>query len=219
MSRQEYFKNALSNFTYEAASGGAIRHLADLGYTVKQIEGRLSFPTPYVRIQKTIWEHFLDTHVVLWEEPGSGEQRETAAYVREYDAYGRASFRRVASAVDGAQRAVCWTEKKFDERNDGKLAEYLKKRCEQDAMDQSFSAYASCDFGLDICKDAKGFYKKIKALDEGQRDYILGLPWEEKRVYHRLDARMRGIVAVLYENRAYHGICYFIETEEKLIIE
>lgn len=49
MAEQEYFKSALSDFTYEAASGGAIRHLADLGYTVKQISGQLSFPTPLDR--------------------------------------------------------------------------------------------------------------------------------------------------------------------------
>ena len=46
MGEQEYFKNALSNFMFEAASGGAIRHLADLGYTVKQISKKLEFPTP-----------------------------------------------------------------------------------------------------------------------------------------------------------------------------
>ena len=49
MAEQEYFKNALSDFTYEAASGGAIRHLADLGYTVKQICEQLSFPTAISR--------------------------------------------------------------------------------------------------------------------------------------------------------------------------
>ena len=56
MAEQEYFKSALSDFTYEAASGGAIRHLADLGYTVKQISGQLSFPTPFARVQKTVWQ-------------------------------------------------------------------------------------------------------------------------------------------------------------------
>ena len=46
MSEQDFFKSALADFTFEAASGGAIRHLADLGYTVKQITEQLSFPTP-----------------------------------------------------------------------------------------------------------------------------------------------------------------------------
>ncbi len=219
VAKQEYFKNALSNFTYEAASGGAIRHLADLGYTVKQIAEKLSFPTPYERIQKTVWEHFLNTHVVLEEEPGNGAGREAAVYVREYDAYGRASFRRVASAMDGKQAAVCWKERKFDKENDGRLAVYLKRQCDWAGKGKSASAYVSCDFGLDVRREKGKLSERLAALDEGQRDYISGLPWEEKRVYHRLDARMQGIIAALYENKAYHGVCYFIETEEKLIIE
>ena len=125
MAKQEYFKTALSNFTYEAASGGAIRHLADLGYTVKQIAAQISFPTPYERIQKTVWEHFLDTHVILEEEPGSGKQRETAAYVRDYDAYGRASFRRVSDR-EMQKTEIAWKEKCFNPDKDGKLAVYLK---------------------------------------------------------------------------------------------
>ena len=34
MSENRYFQKALSDFTYDAASGGAIRHLTDTGYTV-----------------------------------------------------------------------------------------------------------------------------------------------------------------------------------------
>lgn len=37
MAEKDYFQNGLSNFTHEVASGGAIRHLAEPGYTVKQI--------------------------------------------------------------------------------------------------------------------------------------------------------------------------------------
>lgn len=42
MEEQKYFKQAISNFTYEAACGGAIRHLADLGYSVRKIMEQLS---------------------------------------------------------------------------------------------------------------------------------------------------------------------------------
>lgn len=34
MSKENYFQKALSNFTFEVASDGAIRHLAEHGYTV-----------------------------------------------------------------------------------------------------------------------------------------------------------------------------------------
>ena len=92
---QTYFQRALSDFVYDMASGGAIRHLADLGYTVRQIQEKLDFPTPYERIQKTVWKHLTDTGVIFPEGPRQGKTGEKVDYVREYDSYGRASFRRV----------------------------------------------------------------------------------------------------------------------------
>ena len=92
---QTYFQKALSDFVYDMASGGAIRHLADLGYTVRQIQERLDFPTPYERIQKTVWKHLTDTGVIFPERAEQGKTGEKVDYVREYDSYGRASFRRV----------------------------------------------------------------------------------------------------------------------------
>lgn len=44
MEKQTYFQTALANFTFDVASGGAIRHLADLDYTAAQIMKRLDFP-------------------------------------------------------------------------------------------------------------------------------------------------------------------------------
>lgn len=93
---QTYFQSALSDFVFDMASGGAIRHLADMGCTVRQIQERLDFPTPYERIQRTVWEHLTDTGVIFPENPGQGKTREKMDYVREYDDYGRPSFRRVA---------------------------------------------------------------------------------------------------------------------------
>lgn len=92
---QTYFQKALSDFVYDMASGGAICHLADLGYTVRQIQEKLDFPTPYERIQKTVWKHLMDTGVIFPEGAEQGKTREKVDYVREYDSYGRASFRRV----------------------------------------------------------------------------------------------------------------------------
>ena len=51
-----------------------------------------------------------------------------------------------------------------------------------------------------------------------EREYVLGLPWEEKICYHRLNLRMREIVARLYENGAYEGTCYFLKTEERVSV-
>ena len=73
---QTYFQKALSDFVYDMASGGAIRHLADLGYTVRQIQEKLDFPTPYERIQRTVWKHLLDTGVIFPESPKHGKTGE-----------------------------------------------------------------------------------------------------------------------------------------------
>lgn len=220
MSQQDYFKKALANFTHEAASGGAIRHLTDLGYTVDQIASKLTFPTPRERVRKEVWERLLDTGVVLLEEPGNGKRREKAVYVEEQDPYGRISFRRVAKA-GGSQKPVLWKERHFRGDESGKqsecrrLAEYLAEKCAKNGEDKS---YCSCGFGCQRREDAAGFEAAMEALDGRQREYIRGIPWENKTCYHRLDLRMREIVVTLYEQEKYNGVFYFLKTEEKVIV-
>ena len=74
MWEQSHFQNALSSFTHEVASGGAIRHLTDLGFTAKQIAARLQYPTPFAQIQQEMWQQLVETSVILLEEPGSGKK-------------------------------------------------------------------------------------------------------------------------------------------------
>ncbi len=130
----ESFRQALSDFTFEAASGGAIRHLTDAGYTVKQIQERLDFPTPYQRIQEAVWKRLVDTGVLLLRDPRLREPGERVDYVREYDTYGRASFRRVVES--GSQQEpegsflVCefGRLRREDARRYGKVLEALDER-------------------------------------------------------------------------------------------
>lgn len=65
----KYFQDALSDFVYDAASGRAIRHLTDSGYTAAQIMQQLSYPTPFKKIQLTITRHLKETGVLLEELP------------------------------------------------------------------------------------------------------------------------------------------------------
>jgi len=213
MAEKDYFKEALSNFTHEAASGGAIRHLADLGYSVEQIMKRLSFPTPYERVQKTVWERLFDTEVLLAEEPGSEKQKEKVAYVKDYDKYGRISFRRVVSQ-NNAAREVRWKEYQYSESKDGSLSSYIFNKCRENGEE---TAYVSCDFGLHM-KNFSKYAASLEVLKESHREYILGIPWEEKVVYHRLNQQMREIIVDLHKNAGYHGICYFMKLEEKIVI-
>ena len=82
------FQNALSNFTFDMASRGAIRHLADLGYSADEIHDRLDFPTPASQIEDEL-------RAYQAEKDAADASGITYEYVRETDAYGRTSLRRV----------------------------------------------------------------------------------------------------------------------------
>lgn len=213
MSEETYFRKALSDFTFENASGGAIRHLADLGYTVTQIAERLTFPTPYARVQKAVWKHLLDSETVLLWEPGSGKRQEKAEYIEEYDRYGRISFRRAVSGHPG-EEPVHWREKRFAEETCGKLAEYLERNC----AGETGAAYVSCAFGLWNAAGTGRYEDALEVLSLQQREYVTGLLWEKQICYHRLDDRMREITVRLYEAGKYHGNCFFLNQREKLIL-
>ncbi|MDE6388486.1 MAG: hypothetical protein K2L82_11850 [Lachnospiraceae bacterium] len=215
MSEQDFFRNALSDFTFEAASGGAIRHLADLGYTAKQISEQLTYPTPYERVRSTLWKRLLDTRVVLTQEPGSGKEHIKAEYKMERDKYGRTSFR-LASVCGNDAGIINWKERTYNREKDGNLAEYLAKIC---AQNEEAYVYLSCDFGLCGRHEPEKFAEVMMTLNERQKEYITGLPWENRICYHRLDKRMQEIMVRLYEAGRYQGICYCLKTAEKIKIE
>lgn len=212
MAEQDYFRNALSDFTFETASGGAIRHLTDLGYTVKQISEKLTYPTPYERVRRTVWQRLIDTQVVLLQEPGSGRNPGKTSYTVEHDRFGRASFRMEQTPADNSGH-VHWKERRYSDESCGSLAVYLADMCSVSGED---GAYISCDFGL---RDRDGNLEMaMKVLNERQRDYITGLMWEDRICYHRLDGRMREIAVKLYDNGYYRGYCYFIRQGEKIAL-
>lgn len=223
MQNHIYFRRALADFTYEAASGGAIRHLADMGYTVRQISQRLDFPTPYERVQKSVWEHFVHTGMILLEEPGSGRQRENvpqgksyqkkASYVREYDQYGKASFRRVAEEEEEVA-PICWKKQWLGEGEMEENISLILTKVHENGIEYS---YMSCDFGKEIEENTEKLKFTLGELNQRQREYLTGLPWEKFRVYHRMDSRITEILLRLYEVGAYHGICYFLKTGEMMI--
>ncbi len=212
MAGQEYFQAALANFMFDAASGGAIRHLADLGYTAAQIRKRLDFPSPYERIQQAVWEHFLQKGILRFEEPGTLGLREQYEYVAEYDQYGKKSFRRVAVNSE-KEGAVAWKVRRLSGNEADRLASCLRELCRENGEG---AAYVSCDFGLRSRRDPAGYAKALQCLEESDREYVEGLPWERRKVYHRLDGRMRNIVIRLYERGEFSGSCYFMDIGEKL---
>ena len=214
MAETDYFKSALASFTHEAASGGAIRHLADLGYTVDQIVEKLTFPTPRERVRREVWERLVDTGTVLLEEPGSGKRQEKADFVLEYDRYGRATFRRETARKE-SDAPVIWRERRFEDR-DGPLSSYLAARCAENDGDKS---WCSCEFGFWSRQEPERLRAAMESCDRRQREYVLGLVWEEDICYHRLDQRMREIVSRLYEGGHYRGALYFLKARERVVVE
>ncbi len=229
MQEYGYFQKALSDFTYEVASGGAIRHLTDMGFTVKQIVARMDFPTPYEKVQKGVWERLIETGVILTEEPGSGgrqgedkylqrrrEPVKKAKYVREYDQYGKASFRRVEE-VQEEEEAICWREAHW-EAGVYRLEELSVRLREKRKENGENRSYMSCEFGLTSWKEPERFQTMLEVLQERQREYLSGLPWERRRLYHRLDARMMDILLRLCAEGLYRGECFFLETKDRIMI-
>ncbi len=214
MAEQEYFKKALADFTFDAAAGGAIRHLADNGCTVKQIAEHLDFPVPEGRIARVVWEHFLATGRIRKEEPGNGTASEEYTYVTEYDNYGRKSFRRVKLAQRGAEKIV-FHEVVFEPARYGKLSDYLAEKCAGNGVEKS---YLSCDFAQNRKWEPEAFAAAMEVLEAREREYICGLFQEGGVVYHQLDRRMREIVVRLYEAGKYRGECWFLGSGEKVVL-
>ena len=200
---ENYFREALQNFVFEEAGGGAIRHLADRGYTARQIADALSFPVPYEKVRETLTGYLMDSAVLLRENPGVYSKPEKAEYVREYDSYGKPSFRRVVVS-EGAGSGMPGNEGAGGGkwRKTG-LSEFLllykdglgkiKLPAETERKEAEKSAYLSCDFGL------YGEEDLLQGLDMAQREYILGICWMKRRMCHLLDKRMLGIAAGLGE--------------------
>ncbi len=91
---EDTFNNALSHFIQDFAGGDAIRHLADLGYTAKEIHDKLDYPLSESVIGDIVWKHFVDTGVILLQPPGTTPIVKKD-FIKETDAYGRSSFRMV----------------------------------------------------------------------------------------------------------------------------
>ncbi|MCI8455114.1 MAG: hypothetical protein HFE84_10960 [Lachnospiraceae bacterium] len=203
---QPFFEQALANFTFEAACGGAIRHLADNGYTIRQIMKKLDYPASYEQVQNSLLAHFLGNGTLLKNEPDFTSIGEKPDFILEYGPYGKASFRQTAAGPPSPKPV--WREVSC---LPGSFFALLERKLSENGP--SFS-YVSCDFGLQ--KDT--LPSMLAGLDERQQDYIEGIPWKPARMYHRLTPRMKEILVCLSKEGVYPGICYFLKTGEKLIL-
>lgn len=64
-----YFEAALSDFVFDVAAGGAIRHLVDRGHSVEQIMGELSYPVPRGKVEKAVYRYLSESGILLNKLP------------------------------------------------------------------------------------------------------------------------------------------------------
>lgn len=211
MGTYKFFEQALANFTFETACGGAVRHLADNGYTVRQILEKLDYPASWEQVQNTVFEHFCGKGILLLNEPEYDGVEEKPEFVLEYDSYGKASFRKAAAPSGKARKKIEWKESSLPAGSGELFGQFLAKKLAENGAE---NAYLSCDFGL----WPRDKLDSLPYLDSRQKDYIRGIPWPQARMYHRLNTVMAEIVKELYSNLEYSGIFFFLKTAEKVRI-
>ena len=186
----KYFKQALSDFTIEFASGDAIRSLSDKGYSVKKIKSKLDFPTPEERIREIVWKHYLENKTVCLENPKETSSVENYTIEKVYDNYGRPSFKQVRVKADEEApifKHVCV-------KADG---EALGLKQGDVKADEVSKWYVECDFGKRLYQNKEEFLKSLSVLDEEEKDYILGLPWPLTKVWHVKNEHFARIISKL----------------------
>jgi hypothetical protein len=214
------FRDALKNFTFDVACGGAIAHLADCGYIPQEIQGMLDFPTSLATVQETYWKHCVKKKIIVEEKSELGKRLEKVSFVTDYDAYGRMSLRRVTECSDKKApetypddfRHICYAPEVH-----GAFDLFLKEYCLNiNGDDNDRNAYVSCDFGLRLKRDAKEYEKFLNPLTGEYRRYMEGIPWKRKIVWHLLNRRMTDILIILYEQSSYHGTIVLLDKQEEI---
>ena len=211
----KYFHNALQNFIFEEAGGGAIRHLANRGYTAKQIAQALSFPVPYEKVREAFTEYLMKENVLLREDPRTYREPERTEFVREYDKYGRASFRKVAISPKGdlpdkTFGAGKWRGMDFAEflRLYQGGAGNIKLPREADFAETEKNVYIACGFGGEQGEEL------FAALEGEQYEYVQGICWKRRTMYHLLNRRMLEIAATLQGRGLSAGRVYLHSREQ-----
>lgn len=190
---QDYFGKAMGNFMHEMSGAGAVRHMVDQGYSIRQIMERLDYPTPQRRVEETALKHMLKQGILLERLPDFQYRRVTIPDL--------------------------WDRKRLSE------AVYVRK--ERDG--EEFSYVLLPIAGLKKDKES------LSCLNDREREYLNGLPWEGAAVYHRLTGRMYEIAMELsmaalnkMAGSGNHGAgsadlremrFYFLKSREEIVIK
>ena len=88
----KYFDEALGDFISEAANGGVIRHLVDVGYSADEIRRHLTFQISDEKLEELIRKRQIENKTI---EPGDDDVIRDYRIIKEQNQYGRISFRKV----------------------------------------------------------------------------------------------------------------------------
>ena len=193
--RQKFFEEALSDFVHDVASGGAVRHLVDLGYSVEQIMQSLSYPTPRHRVQQTVYRYMLESGLLV---------------------------RRLPTEVSGMVCAFRTVRISIQDRE--KIYRYLYEKIKENGEDHCYISCPfgvwQRQNGESREKEKNGdgdwLWKELTCLNKREQDYITGIPWENAVMYHRLNSRMREIGRKLILQPVSGCRFYFLKTGEAL---
>lgn len=243
MDEPSYFQSALSSFVTDAACGGAIRHLVDIGYTLDQIVERLDYPAPRAKVQRIMMDHLYESRVLLKEEPSAKLFAAKEAFVQEQDAFGRRSMRKIKADQSGQTNVTSVTETNFgnhDRESAMDSADSAMSRQQESSARTKTILWRESIY--DPRRDGKltallhrkseqrgegysyvscpfGELKNgLRCLNNRQRDYLQGIRWDQPVLYHRLNQRMLEIIGKLYEAGVYSGAAFFATGREKITI-
>jgi hypothetical protein len=205
------FREALKNFTFDVACGGAIEHLADCGYIPQEIQKMLDFPTSLELVQETYWKHCVKKKIIAEDKSELGKRLEKVSYVTDYDAYGHMSLRKVVEYGEGDDMEAdtddfCKTA--YDPAVHGNFSAFIEEN--------EGNTYVSCDFGIRKMRSAADYESFLSPLTDEQRFYMEGIPWKRKKVWHCMNRRMSGIITTLYEYSEYHGELLLLDKQEEI---
>lgn len=207
MSENKYFEKALSDMKDSFAGADGIKHLADLGYSMRDIQKSLDFPFTMEKIGRVIWDHQVENETILLKEPGCNVREPESRFIRKTDAFGKQSFIRVSEpAVDAPQHT--WKKVVF-QKNDGPVRHFLKSNSLYGPD------YVGLDFGMLKSRREAMWRELLLLLDGDDRDYMEFLPWENglSGIYHRIDERIVRILSRLEGSGYMPGVFYFAGTD------
>lgn len=174
MEKKGYFEDALSDFVFDVAAGGAIRHLVDRGHSVEQIVKELDYPVPYAKVEKAVCRYLSETGILLPQLPEGAKELPVC---------------RPAGKMRGN---ACQSLMRF-------LEEYGEENC---YLECPFGLWQMQNVQNEKKTENDSRMKQaLSCLTSREQEYILGIRWEQHIMYHRLTSRMREISMKLLKNK------------------